>query len=140
MGSYHCSLSQFQTPSGEASGRGAPAWLLARLKAEQDRLYCTQPYPSVHAFAAAHRLTLPRGHWRLVHRQVGHIHGLESASFGHLTATNGVLCYIEQGGGVVFLGHIENWVQFKDEESVDEKETQAKAAQSAKMVKVFAEF
>lgn len=134
--SYHCSLSQFATPSREKASRGAPAWLLARLKEEQDRLYCVQPYSSLDQFAAAHRLVLPRGHWRLTHRQVGWIHGLETSSFGHLTATNGVLCYVEQGGGSVFLGHIQNWVQFKDEESAPVQTTK----QASKKVKEFAEF
>lgn len=65
-------------------------------------------YRSLQDFMSAQELTLPRNEdWRLCERHVGQVLGLPG-SRGVLTATNGVLCYIEQADGRLFLGHL-NW-------------------------------
>ena len=65
-----------------------------------------QKYRSVYEFLHHHKLTVSKKGppWRLTERLVGSIHGLPQ-SFGHLTATNGILCYIENNIGV-YLGHM----------------------------------
>ncbi len=73
-----------------------------------------QPYASIYSFARAHSITFPRteGFWRLTERVVGQVNGLPT-SRGILTATNGILCYIEQetdGRVGTFLGHLEWFV------------------------------
>jgi hypothetical protein len=72
-----------------------------------------QVYANIYAFMRAHRITLGRQlPWRLTERQVGEINGLPN-SRGILTATNGILCYIEQereGRVELFLGHLQWFV------------------------------
>lgn len=55
-------------------------------------------------------ITLPRNeHWRLTPRVVGEIHALPGSN-GILTATNGILCYIERAENSLFLGHIDHFI------------------------------
>ncbi len=105
MSTFHCSLSQFN--SGTTKTRKIPAWLLARIAAENEIRFCPQKYTSVIDFFRTHNLTTvsKKGPpWRLTSRLVGSIQGLPQ-SFGHLTATNGILCYIENHTGV-YQGHL----------------------------------
>lgn len=68
-----------------------------------------QQYTSVYAFFRAHGITLKNSEgWRLTPRLVGEVNGIPT-SRGILTATNGILCYIEQeidGRVTTFEGHI----------------------------------
>lgn len=74
----------------------------------------TQPYATIYSFARAHGITFSKseGFWRLTDRLVGQINGLPG-SRGVLTATDGILCYIEQerdGRVHLFSGHIQRFV------------------------------
>ena len=66
---------------------------------------------------AEHGITFPnKEEWRLTDRIVGEIHALPS-SYGILTATNGMLCYIEQENGKMFgPAHIAFFVARKPEQ------------------------
>lgn len=62
----------------------------------------TQRYPSLLHFMEEHSLTLPtKEEWRLTERILGEVNGIPT-SYGILTATNGILCYIEQADGSLF--------------------------------------
>jgi hypothetical protein len=103
------SITQISIPSSARDkSHAAPAWLLARLAAEADLRFCPQAYASVSAFFEFHQLPMPcrQGpQWRLTERLVGTISGLPM-SFGHLTATNGIMCYIETSSNGIYLGHL----------------------------------
>lgn len=80
-----------------------------------------QQYASVYHFKSAHGVTWPASEvWRLTDRLVGEINGVPN-SRGVLTATNGILCYVEQeqdGRIVLFLGHV-GWFVADKGDSVD---------------------
>lgn len=70
-------------------------------------------YPNLQGFAAHHRITLTgrfAGPWRLTKPFVGQISGLNN-SYGTLTATNGIDCYIERADGTLFMGHMDWFVK-----------------------------
>jgi hypothetical protein len=74
-------------------------------------------YANIFVFKAAHGITWPATEWwRLTDRVVGQINGLPQSN-GILTATNGILCYIEQPQDHkinLFLGHIEWFIPDAD--------------------------
>jgi hypothetical protein len=97
-----------------------------------------QAYASVTCFQRAHGLTWPANEaWRLTEREMGEIVGLPG-SRGILTATNGILCYIEQemdGRICTYLGHIE-WFVADSGHSADSLSTGRKAKQSTQSTRI----
>jgi hypothetical protein len=85
-------------------------------------LHLSQTYTSIYAFQRAHGITWPATEaWRLTERVLGEIVGLPG-SRGILTATNGILCYIEQesfGRVETYLGHIQWFLPDGAKEPVD---------------------
>lgn len=76
------------------------------------------------AFLRSHTVQIPAmpwSDWRVVADQpFGQIQGLPT-SHGRLVATNGVLCYLEQGSGL-FLGHLDSFVKDKRPAAQPKKE------------------
>jgi hypothetical protein len=78
-----------------------------------------QRYANASQFFAVHRLTHPATeYWRLCERHLGEIVGLPG-SRGILECTNGILCYISQENGNLFLGHVQ-WFEADSGESGEE--------------------
>ena len=102
-----------------------------------------QAYRSVTCFQRAHGITWPAHEvWRLTEREMGEIVGLPG-SRGILTATNGILYYIEQeieGRVCTYLGHIE-WFVADSGKSSDTLSTGRKAKPaSVKLERQLAEY
>lgn len=80
------------------------------------------PFPTITQFFSYFSMTQPKctvlgTSWRLTDRVVGHIQGLP-ASHGMLLATDGILCYIDQGAERTvqpYLGHV-GWFVPDDKE------------------------
>ena len=88
----------------------------------------SQKYSDVQQFAKAHGILLPSAkvsYWRLTKRIVGQINGIPSIR-GILTATNGILCFIESEAGVPLLGHI-GW--FEPDQADDREDVANECAQ-----------
>jgi hypothetical protein len=93
-----------------------------------------QRYTSVHAFFSEHRLLKPRPRddWRLTERVKGAIQGIPS-SFGFLTATNGIDCFIERDMLPPFHGHVAWFVTEKGEKvEVTKNEIKIKTTKTLK--------
>lgn len=80
--------------------------------------------PSAIPFFTRHSLPLPRkGDWRAVKRIPGAINGLPQ-SHGFLAATDGILCYIEQGPNMdrLYKGHVDFFIpdDLRDTATLDE--------------------
>ena len=60
-------------------------------------------------FAAENKLVVKhRADWRMVKPERGQIQGLPT-SYGTLVATDGLLCYVQLGGGQLMLAHLAHW-------------------------------
>lgn len=94
----------------------------------------TPKYASFIAFRKERHCLLPSSkddNWRLTDRICGQIHGIPG-SRGILTATNGILCVIEQDANVNFLGHIAWFVADRDEEQQTVENEKASSIRVAK--------
>jgi hypothetical protein len=107
-----------------------------------DDNYQVPLYDSIIDFFEVHNLTVGRNEeWRLTDRILGEINGLPG-SRGFLTATNGILCYVEQHGRLFGPAHI-GWfitekqerVRFNKEKQVIEIEPQPRKSKMLEMVK-----
>lgn len=128
--SYHCSLSQIN-PS-PSSSRGAPAWLLARLKEIEDLNFIPNPFASIYELCRELELS-PRklSHWRLVKCELGEINGLPK-SRGLLVAASGPECLIWAGGTTHYIGHRDWWVR-----EIEEPTERVKQPKKDRLVDIF---
>lgn len=111
----------------QSKPRSSSAYMLAQLKAFKDEHFIPQHYASIDDFARVHKLTLgKRGTqaWRLCERALGSIHGLPT-SVGILTATDGIMCYIERLDGTLFCGHLASF-EAEEKFSMGERKRTAK--------------
>ena len=102
----------------------------------------TQPYATIYFFARTHGINFSKseGFWRLTDRLVGQINGLPG-SRGVLTATDGILCYIEQerdGRVELFAGHIQWFIADSGESSdrIVEKATKPRTEKEQRTINI----
>jgi len=95
-------------------------------------------YSSIIDFFECNNITVGRNEeWRLTERLHGEIQGLPG-SRGFLTATNGILCYVEQHSRL-FLGHLHWFVTDKNERIHFNRETktiEVKTTRTSKMTEM----
>lgn len=91
-------------------------------------------FVSFQQFARAYGVLVKHSRdWRLVHHTrfgaVGQIHGLPN-SRGQLIATDGIECFIIRGDGSIFIGHIDFFVDDKEQDlsTMKVKEVKVKTA------------
>lgn len=98
-----------------------------------------QRYSSISMFCNAHGIPIPRkGDWRLTDRVRGNISGVPNSD-GILTATDGILCFIEQEYRV-FCGHVEHFIEDKEQSNDFGSIAKGTKGATSRKVRVLAEF
>jgi hypothetical protein len=131
----HGSLTAIREPRGyKPASRGCPAWLLARLKAEQELRYWPRPWASVSQCLTA--LGLPESRfqgWRFTDYVLGHFRALPETR-GRLCLTDGHMAIIWDRRNI-YRGLIQNFVH---DNNLDDDSDKAAKAKTKKHDAVFA--